>query len=143
MASDKIIYYDSDFIEKFEKLKELIEEENWPVLQRYLIDNFGFCFKLFQYYAKEIANGNARDFDEADEETKRELMRPLSHRQYRMVERAFSNLKEEEDLIIWSIWDFLHDNERIYEKKVMSVAEIDCCSLIYEEVLSCLARRVK
>lgn len=138
MAADRIIRYDDEFISRFEKLKELIEAEDRPVLYRFLIENFGHIFKLFQYYAKHIAEGDAKDFEEADEETKRELMRPLSYRQYRMIERAFSIWKEEEDLVIWSIWDFLHDNGRIYEKKVMSSAEVSGCSLILEEVYRCL-----
>lgn len=140
MLSDKIIRYDEDFIARFEKLKEMIEAENKPVLHQYLIDNFGYIFKTFQYYAKEIATGDAKDFEDADEDTKRELMRPLSHRQYRLIERSFSPWKEEEGLVIWSIWDFLHDDGRIYEKKVMSSAEVSGCSLILEEVYKCLAR---
>jgi len=77
-------------------------------------------------------------FEEADEATRRELMRPLSFRQYRMIERSFSIWENEKDLVIWSIWDFLHDNGRIYEKKVMSPAEVSGCSLILEEVYRCL-----
>ena len=140
MASSIIVYYDDEFIGKFEKLKELIEAEDRPVLYRYLLDNFGYIFKLFQYYAKHIADGDAQDFEEADESIKRELMRPLSYRQYRMIERSFSRWREEEGLVIWSIWDFLHDNSRIYEKKAMSSAEVSGCSLILENVYSCLAR---
>ena len=140
MALDIIVYYDDQFIGKFEKLKELIEAEDRPALYRYLLDNFGYIFKLFQYYAKNIADGNAQDFEEADEEIKRELMRPLSYRQYRMIERSFSRWQAEEDLVIWSIWDFLHDNGRIYGKKAMSSAEISGCSLILENVYCCLAR---
>ena len=141
MESDKIIRYDEEFIRKFEKLKEMIESEDRPAIHRFLIDNFGYIFRLFQYYAKHIADGDARDFEDADEETKRELMRPLSFRQYRMIERAFSPWQEEEWLVIWSIWDFLHDNGRIYEKNVMSSAEVSGCSLILEEVYCCLARK--
>ncbi len=140
MAMDIIVYYDDKFIGKFEKLKELIEAEDRPNLYRYLLDNFGFIFKLFQYYAKYIADGDARDFEEADEDIKRELMRPLSYRQYRMIERSFSRWREEEEFVIWSIWDFLHDNGRIYKKKAMSSAEISGCSLILENVYCCLAR---
>ncbi len=140
MALDIIVYYDDQFIGKFEKLKELIEAEDRPALYRYLLDNFGYIFKLFQYYAKNIADGDAQDFEEADEEIKRELMRPLSYRQYRMIERSFSRWQAEEDLVIWSIWDFLHDNGRIYGKKAMSSAEISGCSLILENVYCCLAR---
>ena len=140
MASDKIVYYDADFISNFEKLKEVIETEDKPYIHRFLIDHFGFIFRLFQYYGKEIAEGKAKDFEEADEDVKRELMRPLSFRQYRMIERSFSRWKEEEWLVIWSIWDFLHDNGRIYEKKVMSAAEVSGCSLVLEEVYCCLAR---
>ena len=33
---------------------------------------------------------------------------------------------------------FLHDNGRIYEKKVMSIAEVSGCSLVLEEVYRCL-----
>ena len=140
MALDIIVYYDDQFIGKFEKLKELIEAEDRLALYRYLLDNFGYIFKLFQYYAKNIADGDAQDFEEADEEIKRELMRPLSYRQYRMIERSFSRWQAEEDLVIWSIWDFLHDNGRIYGKKAMSSAEISGCSLILENVYCCRAR---
>ena len=139
MAFDKIIYYDSDFICKFEKLKEIIETGDAAYLHKYLIDNFGFIFNTFQYYAKQIAEGGAKDFENVDEETKRELMRPLSLRQYRMIERAFSVLDEEKENVIYSIWDFLDDYGRIYEKKVMSTAEVSGCSLILEQVYCALA----
>ena len=140
MPSDVIIYYDEAFISKFEKLQEIIEAEDKPALYRFLIDNFGFIFTMFQYYAKHFAGGDAKPFREADEEIKCELMRPLSYRQYRMIERSFSRWENEEDLVIWSIWDFLHDNGRIYEKKVMSSAEVSGCSMILENVYCCLAR---
>ena len=133
-----IIYYDENFIENFEKLKEMIEAGDKPALHVFLMDNFGFIFKAFQDYAKEDLEGGVKAFEEADEATKRELMRPLSYRQYRMIERSFSIWKNEKDLVIWSIWDFLHDNGRIYEKKVMSSAEVSGCSLILEEVYRCL-----
>ncbi len=141
MASDKIIFYDDEFIGKFERLKDLIEAEDRPALYRFLLDNYGYIFKLFQYYAKQSEKGNMQDFEEADEEIKRELMRPLSYRQYRMVEGSFSRWEHEEELVIWSIWDFLHDNGRIYEKKAMSSAEVCGCSMILENVYCCLARR--
>lgn len=140
MAPDRIIRYDRDFMTAFDKLKDLIEDGDKPVLHRFLIDNFGFVLDTFRYYAKHIAEGNADDFECIDEETKKELMRPLSHRQYRMIERAFSILKEEEDLVIWSVWDFLDDEGRIHQKKVMSSAEVSGFSLILEEVYRCLAR---
>ena len=140
MASDKIVFYDDEFIGKFERLRELIEAEDRPVLYRFLLDNFGYIFKLFQYYAKQSEKGVIQDFEEADEDTKRELMRPLSYRQYRLIESSFSRWKEEEGLVIWTIWDFLHDNGRIYEKKAMSSAEVSGCSMILENVYCCLAR---
>ena len=140
MASGRIIYYDDEFIRKFEKLRDVIDAGDRPYLHRFLIDNFGFVFTMFQCYAKESAEGNVPEFEEADEETKRELMRPLSCRQYRMIERAFSVLEEEEELVIASVWDFLHDNGRIYKKKVMSPAEVSGCSLILEQVFCCLAQ---
>lgn len=140
MATDKIIYYDDEFISKFEKLKEMIEAGDRPALHRFLIDNFGFIFTMFQYYAKHFSEGDVHDFWEVDEEIKRELMRPLSYRQYRMIERSFSRWQNEEELVIWSIWDFLHDNGQIYEKKAMSSAEVSGCSLILENVYCCLAR---
>lgn len=133
-ASDKIIRYDAGFLRDFEALKAQIEAGDKPRLHRFLVDRFGFIFKVNQYYWMPVAEGRARDFDEADEATRRELMRPLSHRQYRMIERSFSRWKEEEDLVLWSIWDFLHDNGRIYKKKVMSAAEVGGCSLVLENV---------
>ncbi|MBQ6594447.1 MAG: hypothetical protein IJH78_02165 [Clostridia bacterium] len=138
MEQSSIIRYDPEFISRFERLKELIEEEDRSVLHRYLIDGFGYIFSTFQRCARQDAAGALREFEEADEQTKRELMRPLSYRQYRMIERAFSIWENEKELVIWSIWDFLHDNGRIYEKKVMSSAEVSGCSLILEEVYRCL-----
>ena len=141
MPSDKIIYYDEAFIERFERLKEMIEAGDRAALYRFLLDHFGYIFRRFQYYAKQSEEGALLDFDQANEETKRELMRPLSYRQYRMVERSFSRWKDEEELVIWSIWDFLHDNGRIYEKKAMSPAEVSGCSMILENVYCCLAKK--
>ena len=140
MTSDRILYYDDEFIRKFEKLRDVIDAGDRRYLHRFLIDNFGFVFTMFQCYAKESAEGNVPEFEEADEETKRELMRPLSYRQYRMIERAFSVLEEEEELVIASVWDFLHDNGGIYKKRVMSPAEVSGCSLILEQVFCCLAQ---
>lgn len=141
MELDNIVFYDDGFIWNFEKLKELIEEGDRSVIHRFLIDHFGFLFKLFQQHARLDAEGGVQDFREAKEDIKNELMRPLSYRQYRIVERSFSRWQEEDELVIWSIWDFLHDDGRIYEKNVMSVAEVSACSLILEEVYVCLARR--
>ena len=104
MEKDIIIYYDSEFIKKFEELKTVLEEEDRPRLYQFLLKEFQFIFKLNQYYWKKIADNNGRDFLEADEEIRHELMRPLSHRQYRMIERSFSRWLEEEDLVLWSIF---------------------------------------
>ena len=71
---------------------------------------------------------------------KRELIRPLSFRQYRMIQRSETWIAEEEDLLISSIWDFLYDNGRIYEKKIMSCAEVAGASLILENVYTALAK---
>ena len=141
MASDKIIYYDREFIKKFEELKALLETGDRQQIYQFLLKEFQFIFKLNQYYWKQIAESNAQEFLEEEEEIRQELMRPLSHRHYRMIERSFSRWLEEEDHVIWSIWDFLHDNDRIYQKKVMSSAEVGGCSMILENVYSCLARK--
>lgn len=140
MEKDIIIYYDNEFIKKFEELKTLLEDEDRPKVYQFLLKEFQFIFKLNQYYWKEIAESNAREFADADDDMKQELMRPLSHRQYRMIERSFSPWREEEECVIWSIWDFLHDNGRIYHKKAMSSAEVGGCSMILENVYGCLAR---
>ena len=140
MEKDIIIYYDNEFIKKFEELKTLLEDEDKPKIYQFLLKEFQFIFKLNQYYWKQIAESNAREFLEEEEETRQELMRPLSYRQYRMIERSFSPWREEEEHVIWSIWDFLHDNGQIYHKKVMSSAEVGGCSMILENVYSCLAR---
>ena len=140
MEKDIIIYYDNEFIKKFEELKTLLEDEDRPKIYQFLLNEFQFIFKLNQHYWKQIAESNAQEFADADDEIKQELMRPLSHRQYRMIERSFSPWREEEELVIWSIWDFLHDNGRIYHKKAMSSAEVGGCSMILENVYCCLAR---
>jgi hypothetical protein len=139
MVSDKIIHYDNVFVRNFEKLGEVIETGDRPYIHRFLIDKFGFIFTTFQYYARQADEGIVHEFEEADEKTKGELMRPLSYRQYRMIERAFSSGEEEQELVIRSIWDFLHDSGRIYEKDVMSSAELSGCSLILEQVYCALA----
>lgn len=142
MASDKIIRYDEEFIGKVEKLKDFldIEEKDYPVMHSYLMDNFGYLFQVFQYYSKQIAEGTAQDFEEADEDTKRELMRPLSHRQYEMIGRSFSIWEEEKDLVLSSLWDYLYDNGRIYKKRIMSSAEVCGFSLILMNVYKCLSK---
>jgi len=61
-------------------------------------------------------------------------MRPLSHHQYRLLEGSFSPWKDEEWLVNSSFWDFLDDGGRICRKKVMSVAEVSACAVIYENV---------
>ena len=141
MATDKIICYDEEFIAAFEELKERIEAGDRPALYRFLLDRFGWLFPLFQYYARGAAEGGVPEFEEADEAVKRELMRPLSFRQYRLTEGSFSRWEHEEELVIWSIWDFFHDDGRIYEKKVMSSAEVCAGSMILENVYCCLAKR--
>ncbi|MBP1530268.1 MAG: hypothetical protein ILA55_07225 [Erysipelotrichaceae bacterium] len=45
MNSDKFVYYDADFLAKFKKLAEVMEEKDKAVLHRYLIDNFSHIFK--------------------------------------------------------------------------------------------------
>ena len=97
MNSDKFVYYDADFLAKFKKLAEVMEEKDKAVLHRYLIDNFSHIFKVFQYYAREDGNGGVKEFEEADAAMKRELMRPLSFRQYRMIQRSETWIAEEED----------------------------------------------
>ncbi len=141
MTSDKIIFYDEEFIANFKKLGEVLETGDRPAIHRFLIDHFGYIFRTCQYYWFDGAQGKAKELTDADEEIKNELIRPLSHRQYRLVENSFSPWKHEEDLVISSIWDFLHDNGRIYEKKVMSTSEVAGCSIILENVYSCLSRK--
>ena len=141
MASGEIIYYDDEFMAKFEKLKALLEEQDHAKTYRFLIDNFGYIFTTCQHYWRYAAN-NGENFRDADEEIKSELLRPLSHRQYRLIEGSFSRWRDEQDLVIWSIWDFLHDEERIYNKKVMSIAEVAGCSIILENVYVRLSHKV-
>ncbi len=138
MAMDPIIRYDDAFMRRLEALGERIEAGDKPALHRFLIDEFGYLFRANQYYALRIAEGDARDFDEADEATRRELARPLSWRQYRMIEQAF--LAADEADVICSIRDFLDDCGRIHRKTVMSAAEVGGFSLILEQVYVCLSR---
>ena len=66
MNSDKFVYYDADFLTKFKKLAEVMEEKDKAVLHRYLIDNFSHIFKVFQYYAREDGNGGVTIRKEKD-----------------------------------------------------------------------------
>ena len=136
MTASNIVRYDDEFIRKFEDLERFVDvtPEDYPVMHRYLIDSFGYLYRVFQHYSLRIATGEANDFDDVDEETRRELMRPLSYRQYQMIERSFSRWEEERHLVISSLWDYLHDNGRIYDKKVMSSAEVCGFSLVLMNV---------
>ena len=140
METNIIIYYDKEFIKNFEELKTLLDAGDRQKLYQFLLDKFGFIFKMNQVYWIRIAENNGRDFLETGKEIQQELMRPLSHRQYRLIEGSFSPYREEEEDVICSIWDFLYDDGRIYHKKVMSSAEVGGCSMILENVYCCLAR---
>ena len=136
MMSDKIVYYDDVFLKKFEQLETFLDvkEKDYPLMHRFLIDNFGYLFKVFQYYAKDIAVDGAKDLEDVSEDIKSELLRPLSYRQYEIIGRSFSIWENEKDLVISSLYDFLHDNGRIYEKKVMSSAEIGGFAMVLMNV---------
>ena len=138
--SDKIVYYDDEFIRKFKQLEAFldIEEKDHPLMHRFLIDSFDPLFKIFQYYAKDIAVNGAKDLEGVSEEIKTELMRPLSYRQYEIIGRYFSIWENERDLVISSLYDFLHDNGRIYEKKVMSSAEVSGFAMVLMNVYRAL-----
>lgn len=131
MTDNKIIKYDEEFIKKFEALKAVLEAEDRPSVYQFLRENFQFIFEMNQSYMKMAGEG-VKDFEEADAEMQRELMRPLSHRQVRIIERSFSIWDFEREHVIWTPWDFLHDNGRIYEKKVMSPAEVSGFSMTLE-----------
>lgn len=137
---DKIVYYDDAFMKKFEELGSFldIEEKDHPKMHRFLIDSFDPLFKIFQYYAKDIAVNGAKDLEGVSEEIKTELMRPLSYRQYEIIGRSFSIWENERDLVISSLYDFLHDNGRIYEKKVMSCAEVSGFAMVLMNVYRAL-----
>ena len=134
--SDKIVYYDDVFLKKFEQLETFLDvkEKDYPLMHRFLIDNFGYLFKVFQYYAKDLAVDGAKDLEDVSEDIKSELLRPLSYRQYEIIGRSFSIWENEKDLVISSLYDFLHDNGRIYEKKVMSSAEIGGFAMVLMNV---------
>ncbi len=141
MTSDKVVCYDGAFVQRFEALGAMIDAGDRSALYRFLRRTFGDLFRLNQYYARTIAEGDARDFDEADEAIRRELMRPLSWRQYRMIEQAF--LAQAAEDVICSIREFLYDNGRIYRKKAMSAAEVAGFSLILEQVYICLSHEAE
>ena len=91
METNIIIYYDKGFIKNFEELKTLLDAGERPKLYQFLLDKFGFIFKMNQVYWIRIAKNNGRDFLETGKEIQQELMRPLSHRQYRLIEGSFCN----------------------------------------------------
>ncbi|MBE5807068.1 MAG: hypothetical protein E7317_01845 [Clostridiales bacterium] len=138
MSADNIVRYDAAFLLSFEELGARLEAKDRPALYRFLREAFDGLFRMQQYYARDIAEGGAPDLEQADAQTRRELMRPLTHRQYRLIERAF--LSNDDDDVLSAVWDFLHDNGRVYEKKVMSTAELAGFSLILEQAYCCLAR---
>lgn len=138
MESDGIIRYDGGFLAKTAALRGRIEAGDGRALRDFWLENFAFVFKTCQEYWKRAGEEGWRDFGGADDETRRELARPLSHRQYRMVERAFKGTDED---AIWAAWDFLDDSGRIRAKKAMSAAEVAGFSLIWEQVCRRLARK--
>ena len=66
MTQGKIIFYDEAFIENLNRLKELLETHDRAEIHRFLIDRFGFIFKMCQYYAKHSPEG-VPEFEQADE----------------------------------------------------------------------------
>ena len=132
-----IIRYDGEFMRLFDALGAALEAGDRAALQRLLIDRFGFLFRACQDYWKRAASGDPGDLEDADDQTRRELLRPLSHRQYRLIQRAFQ--PDDDEDVLRSLWDFLHDEERLYGKKVMSPAEVGGFSLILEQAYCCLA----
>ncbi|MBP5256063.1 MAG: hypothetical protein J6Z80_03305 [Clostridia bacterium] len=139
VQNDEVLYYDTDFTAKVAKLGELIDSGDRNALRIFIIDTFGKIFRVFQHYANRAAEPEWKDI--ADGETLRELSRPLSLRQYRMIERSFSPFVEYDDDAIRSLWNFLDDYGRIHDKKIMSTSEIFGCSLIYEQVCRRLSPR--
>ncbi len=81
-----------------------------------------------------MANANYSDlFAHLDFDTKMELLRPLSRRQYTCVDMILGGDDPEE--MMWTFWDFLDDYGNSGKKKYLSIAEIGALSLIYEKAL--------
>ena len=132
-----IIYYDAAFYEKLDALGAALESGDPSAVRGVLRAEFDFLFKAAQAYWKQAARGGLLACDEADEVTRRELTRPLSHRQYRKVEQAFQARNDWDALC--AIWDFLDDEGAVRRKTVMSPAEVDGISLILEQAYCRLA----
>ena len=132
--NDVLISY-KDINRKKDALWRLLEEEA-PLtdINKFLIENFRVVFDVnFLIGFKEYDNYREL-FEGLDEDTKLELLRPLSRRQSQCAEALFSGLVDAREKI-GRFWDFLDDNERSRMKRYLSVAEIGVLSVIYERAL--------
>ena len=61
METNIIIYYDKEFIKNFDELKTLLDAGDRQKLYQFLLDKFGFIFKMNQIYWIRIAENNGKD----------------------------------------------------------------------------------
>lgn len=136
MEADVIVRCDGEFFRRFEALGAMLEAGNRPALYRFLREEFGFLFRACQRGWRQAAG----EWEPAamDEAARRELLRPLSHRQYRMIEQAF--LATDDGDVLAALWEFLYDEERLFRRKALSPAEVAGASLILEQAYCRLAR---
>ena len=137
MENAWIFPYDAAFYRKLDKLGAALESGDRRALKRCVIDDFGYLFRGCQAQARLARDGAVPEG--LSEAQLQELCRPLSWRQYRMVENAFGRYRENADEVLCSLWEFLSDEGRVGEKTVMSTAEVSGASIIYEQICIFLA----
>lgn len=135
MSKDDILISYEDINRKKDELWQLIEKEaSHAEINQFLIDNFRVVFDVNFLIGFKAYDNYVELFKDFDDETKMELLRPLSRRQCQCEEALFSHFADADEKI-GRFWDFLDDNERSGKKRYLSVAEISALSLMYERAL--------
>ena len=138
MENAWIFRYDAEFYRKLDKMEAALASRDRRALKRCVIDDFGCLFRLCQAQARLAAAGAVPEgLTEAE---LHELCRPLSWRQYRMIENSFNPYAAFEDEVLCALREFLSDEGRVRDKTIMSTAEVSGASIIYEQICCALAR---
>ncbi len=121
-----LIKYDDDFLKTHKKLAEILDAGDLKEINTFILENYQKYFKI----GRALAGKSLADVSEED---RKELMRPLSTRQMRMVETLF--LCQELEGALYAYWDFFDDYERIGQKRLMSIAELGVLPIMTERML--------
>ena len=128
-----IINYDDELKRKFNELNEVLKSEDDNRLRELIRNDFQMYLDLGRTMQHRYEVDGAKMFEGLSDEDKNELLRPLSRRQVYELEAIY--MANERRDALWAYWDFLHDYDKINQKRFMSVAEITALAMMTERML--------